>query len=470
VLEEQLKENALAQQRKSVMFGGFIVVALILLAGLVSSINHFSGNGKEPIKEPSHGLSQQEIEQARVQFKADLQRYEQDIEPLLLHSDLQGWDSDAVAGLVEGKNEALKIFGFGDYPKAVEQLAEVAGQSQLLVTNWKWAFSEAFSAATSHFEQGNMHHARLQMAQALMVKPSDVDALALKMRIDVFPQVAQLLAAAKVSRIENKLQHEADLLQQVLTLDPPRQQLAARIEFILDTLKDNRFTAKLQSGLQYVTQGDMAAAKNALKEARGIDAKRKELTLLSNKIAQARANSVQEMAVAEVEMLRITDDWSQVKQKSDHYLIQYKDNAELQQSSLLAGQLLALDAKVERYLSSPKRLADANIKARVIKWLQNNATIAENSGLLSEKMAQLQAQLDTLAIPVEVMINSDGRTNIIVVGKGHVGKKKQYTVQLTPGHYVFEGSRKGYHSKRVGVDIVPAIINQQVTVICDERI
>ena len=78
--------------------------------------------------------------------------------------------------------------------------------------------------------------------------------------------------------------------------------------------------------------------------------------------------------------------------------------------------------------------------------------------------------LETFAEPVPVLVKSDGKTNIVVVGTGRVGMTKEKSIELKAGTYVFEGSRKGYRNVRVTLTVDPFAENQEVTVVCNERI
>ena len=82
-------------------------------------------------------------------------------------------------------------------------------------------------------------------------------------------------------------------------------------------------------------------------------------------------------------------------------------------------------------------------------------------------MNELIATFNRL-IPVTVM--SDNMTDIRVRGIGNLGVILHKTIQLKPGNYFFEGTRKGFKSKLLRVLIPYDQNNYSVSIICDESI
>ena len=92
----------------------------------------------------------------------------------------------------------------------------------------------------------------------------------------------------------------------------------------------------------------------------------------------------------------------------------------------------------------------------------------------ARKLKKMHEELTRLTIAyqreVEVVIVSDNKTHIIVRGVGQVGKTTRRTIKLRPGKRLLEGSRAGYQSKLVSIEIAPDAKNLQVVLICDEKI
>jgi hypothetical protein len=72
--------------------------------------------------------------------------------------------------------------------------------------------------------------------------------------------------------------------------------------------------------------------------------------------------------------------------------------------------------------------------------------------------------------PILVTVISDNQTYVLVRSVGKVGVVFQKNIQLKPGNYTFEGTRKGFKSKLVQAFIPYDQDSFRVRVICDELI
>jgi hypothetical protein len=99
---------------------------------------------------------------------------------------------------------------------------------------------------------------------------------------------------------------------------------------------------------------------------------------------------------------------------------------------------------------------------------------AKYSSKYSSGLKKQIDQLDNLIatfnrlIPVKVM--SDNMTDVRIRGIGKLGVILHKTIQLKPGNYTFEGTRKGFKSKLLQVLIPYDQNNYSVSIICDESI
>lgn len=483
MLDRQLENARQAQQQQARRFG-LVALALVIIILLSIAIINWSssrsttltsGDG-EPARSPNETVSEaalasaQENEQAREQFKQALKQFEQQTSGHLANTAISNWSSERHAALIGAKNEVLNAFARGEYQTALQQLAQVDTQTRQLVTDWELAFATALDSAKHFFAQDDVKRAQLNLNQALKIKPSDQDALALNERLKVLPEIEHLLSKFDVAQVENNLQQQAKVLQQVLTLDPNRQSLKTRLGEIKEKLSDRAFTAKIDLGLRALAKGDLYGARSASDQAEKIYPKRVELSLLKDKITQAQHAIDLQNALASLQPLIVADNWPQVLSTARSHLAKFKDNPKLQQTLALAVQLLTLTKQLDAYLSRVDRLTDTNIRSQAKTFHDNNQQVAQNSLSLTLKMLALEAVLSDLSTPVDVQVRSDGKTHIIVIGEGQIGKTTGRSLALSPGHYVFEGSRKGYRSTRVTIEILPKTTNQEVVVICHERI
>ena len=92
------------------------------------------------------------------------------------------------------------------------------------------------------------------------------------------------------------------------------------------------------------------------------------------------------------------------------------------------------------------------------------------SGTSGERRVREALFLQVQAQTVPVLVKSDGRTYIRVLGVGNVGEVKEKTINLAPGTYQFEASCKGYRTEIITVEISPATTAPDVQLQCKTRI
>lgn len=470
--DDELKKTKQVSTVKYRQIGISLLVILVLLGVILIVIQWFSSmhETNETVGLDDNLLAVEESNQAREKFKSELIAFEKEITPFLNNSGLKAWAPERIKEISDLKTQALSHFANGLFLKAIQHLGLGTQRTQDLVAQWDTAFNQLLDKAREHFNQSDVKRAQLNVTRAIKLKPDDMTARDLSKRIEVLPEVEQLLEKVNIARVENNQQEEARLLKAIKKLDPQRRDEIKRLRIVEEALRELRFTSNIKSAISNIDNGNIKAAHGMLKQAASIYPDRSELTLVREKISKAVASANLETLLSKVDVLINDDNWQGVRDLIQTLPAQYSNHSKVQQALSLAENIISLDRKVDGYLASPRRLTDLNIKQQAVELINNNAMIAQKSFRLLNKLLKLENQLKILSKPVTVTVHSDGKTEIVVVGQGHVGKTKLRQIQLKPGVYVIEGSRKGYRSKRVNLLIDSEIINQEITIICNERI
>lgn len=115
--------------------------------------------------------------------------------------------------------------------------------------------------------------------------------------------------------------------------------------------------------------------------------------------------------------------------------------------------------------------------------LYKDATLREARAFLNEAQAfaaageKLKARIDALAkallmaeTPIEVKLLSDGKTDVLLLRNGMLGRFEEKSLSLKPGNYTATGSRIGYRDVRVEIRVRPGGDLQAIPVLCKEKI
>ena len=453
-----------------------IIIVLALLLGAWYLFSLFFINNTTPTQnsnaniEPTQSTAPLESDPVRQQFRDELTRYEREVESKIKEIRLSHWDGERHDELQRLKADAIEDFAKSDYLSAQEGL----GQARGLVSEAEAEYARRLAAlkieANEAFANDRAPAAEKAVGQALHLRPDDAEMLALQKRVSVLPEVLDLLRRAGVARNENRPEKEAAALQKVLALDPSRKGLQSRLAKLHGQLKQQRFSGAVRKAQAALDAGDLAAASNQIALAKTISPADKSLAPLQKRLRLAQKEKAFAAQISLGAQAKARDDW---RVAATHFQRARKlkpgDKAAVENHDL-AQRIVSVTQQLRQMSDREHRLGDKNVLASVAAYLQETESLVEISPGLKKIHAEVTRKAALYRIEVEVVVVSDNATYIVVRGEGQVGETSRRTIRLRPGKRVFEGTRPGYKSKLVTVDLVPGAPAVEVVVICDEKI
>lgn len=448
-----------------------LVLALVLL--LLNGLPASPAPGSNAVL-PAAPLSAAPAPVADTQARKELQQLLTDtnnqVNQLAADTHLAAWQSATVNTLVQNMQQAYRLYGQQLYSETGTLLQDIAQQSRTLQQNYTQAYETAYQTASTAFADNNLPAARLNNSKALAVNPLYAPALQLQQRLDVASQVQELWQQERVARLENNVSKQKAVLEQIRRLDPAEQQAAQRLTTLNQQAQQQSFAEVLAQAVAALDQADYATARQALARARSIDSNRPELASLQRRLDGAEKAGAAAQAEQQVQVFSEVDEWPTVKMVAENGLKLNADNPVLQQALQSANQIIQAGQRLESFLANPQRLTDANIRQRAKEAITAAQPLTAQSPRLAQQVGQLQSLLQVNAQPIAVLVKSDGRTFIRVLGVGNVGEVKEKTINLAPGTYQFEGSCEGYRTEIITVEISPAATAPAVQLQCKTRI
>jgi tetratricopeptide (TPR) repeat protein len=452
----------------------FLAVAIVAAGIIVLSLVKFLGPSvSEPVDTPAEvavPIMPAGGAESRSQFKQELNDFESVTEPKLAAANLPAWNPQAAQDIESFKNQALSAFAREDYAKALAALRQAKSLADATLNDWKEKYASAYSQALTFLNENAADKASLKIDEALMLKPSASEALTLKQRIDVLPEVIRLLGEADTARIENDLRKELRIKQEIVRLDPYRTELNEDILGLEKQLAETEFSSSIAEGFKAVENLDLSKANASLARARAIFPQRTETRILSERIAKASSTLSLAGAMTKGKAAIARDNWPLALTIFQQALKSHPDNGELINQVETAQKIVSLNKTLTDYLDRHSRLSSSNVASAAYKILQD----AEKAAPMSRSLAQKADELDRMLVqynqPVDLIIRSDNKTDISIRGVGNLGSISEKLVRLRPGKYTIEGRRTGYRSKLINVVIKIGESRSVVEVICDERI
>ena len=324
--------------------------------------------------------------------------------------------------------------------------------------------------ANEEFAVGDMEEAKKTAQEVMALNPTDAQMIALQKRIAVFPQVQELLAQARVARAENRPAKEAAALQKALALDRSHTAAQTRLAELHGQLKRQRFLDAVQNARAVLDAGDWDAAAKQIALAKTLFPTDKTLPPLEKQLRQAQLEKEFAAQINHGEQAKARDDWSAAVTHFQRARKLKPDDKTAVENHDLAQRIVGVEQQLRLLSDREHRLGDKNVLASASAYLQEAESLVEISPGLKKIHAELTRKVALYRAEVEVVVVSDNATYIVVRGEGQVGETARRTIRLRPGERVFEGTRSGYKSKLVTVDLVPGASAVEVVVICDEKI
>ncbi len=96
--------------------------------------------------------------------------------------------------------------------------------------------------------------------------------------------------------------------------------------------------------------------------------------------------------------------------------------------------------------------------------------VSDPGKVLATQITALSGHIKLARVPIQVELQSDKLTDIVVYKVGHLGKLKSTHLELYPGVYTVVGKRKGYRDVRKQITLLAGQDTTPVFVQCSEKI
>ena len=485
ILEQRLSE-AKAKQRDQLIKAVIGLITVSLLCAVVilfmsfdhinddeavivstSDINEIEQNVLSVDPTPSPSLPDEQLRQSYIDALSD---YENALKPELNKIDLEKWDQARSQHLVLLEDEALSKFSATDYVGAVSSIDELKQHAQAMITDSQHKFEQALSSAQSAYDADSFDDAKFQIANALMLDITSVEAEALSTKIDKLPEILTLVEEINTARVENKPEKELNLINELIKLDPEREAVVKRKQVLIDRINNTNFKSYIAQSYQAIKQGNAGKAKQKIIAAKNIFPNRQEVGDAVHALQELEKKQHLKRYQQKAQSAIAADDWVTAKKQLELALREQADDKAIQNTLIKATSIIALNNEFKQQLKNPYRLSNKRLASRMKDMTIQASALVDASPSLNKNTQKLSHLIDSMNQKISVEVVSDNETDILVRGVGVVGVTQLKTIQLTPGRYTFEGKRKGFKSKLIDVFIPYDQTSFRLSIRCDEPI
>jgi tetratricopeptide (TPR) repeat protein len=485
MLEKKLEEARVSRRNRFIVLAaGFIGIALLcgVIVFATGCCNNKPDNTEDIFNDTVASTESQIITESpsaeasvpdellRESFIDALNEYESVIEPELEKINFEEWDIPGYKRLATLKEDALSKFSLSDYEAALNQIETLTQLAQATIADSQEEFAQALSKAEESYQLDDFDNAKSNILKALMLDNTSGEATFLSDKIEVLGNILPLLEEASIAKVENDYQKELGIVEKIIELSPDRSGAIERKAQLVEKIRNDDFNRNISQSYKAIKQGDATLARKKLSAAKKIFPNRKEINNVASALQKFEKKQRFEKHILRSQEAIKADDWVTVKQQLQLALLEQDADKTVQDTITIADNIIGLSNSFDQQIANPYRLSNKNTIKKVEGEIDTAQKYFEYSPSLKNKTEQLSKLVTEMNKKVMVKVVSDNQTNILVRGVGVVGTTESKSIQLKPGHYTFEGKRKGYKSKLVDVLIPYDKASHHLTIICDEPI
>ena len=289
-------------------------------------------------------------------------------------------------------------------------------------------------------------------------------------RAENLPEVINIMSEARSKQLSQEYELSIKLYSQVLEIDPKWQDAKNELNLVIAIVEKNSFDNFLSNAYTSLGAGDFNEANNFFNQALLL---RPESEEVKNGILQAEQGAkFDAVRLFEARALAFEkrELWERVIEIYEEILTT-DPNLEFAKDGLQRSRLRDdLDKKINNLIDNPRLLFDDNVLDDSGYILLQALEIDQPGPRITEQQEKLENIIRLASTPINIVINSDNLTDIVLYRKGSLGKFDTKTIELRPGNYTIVGNRNGYRDVRLNFEILPGLENMNIAVECKEKI
>ena len=329
---------------------------------------------------------------------------------------------------------------------------------------------QALSLANAALELGDMFEAEKNFNLARYIDPMNSEASDGLARVKIVPKVIALTEKAKHLELNGEYTQAKNLFNEALALDANWQEARSGKSRINSTLADINFRQAMSTGIEHLSTNSYKAAQHSFEQALKIKPNNSDATdSLNQAIALSKTATIRNL-LAEAQELISAENWQAALEKYNETLA-IDANLEIAQSGQSeTEEMIELTTELAGFLNNPEKLTVEDEFTKATKLLQDLTKIAKSGPQMRRGIIELNRSLKLARTEIELLVVSDGKTEVIVYRQADLGTFESTKILLYPGKYTVRGKRKGYNDVLKNITLKPSMTNQRVTIICSEQI
>ncbi len=383
---------------------------------------------------------------------------------------INDWAGDSFGAIRETAAEADRLLDGHQNTKAAAKYQEATTALKSLQASRPALLTDALADGTRALAEGNGETAIKFFIRALALDPASDKARRGLDRAKNIDQIMALYAEAQAAQEKDELKAAEDILSRIRTLDREFQPAVSALVLVRAKLEEQAFNGAMAGFVQALTEKRSKAARAYLDRAEKLRPQSSMVRDGKKQLQQLAALQTLRRLQSQYGKAVTSENWAQARDICRQAL-QVDPRAAFAQAGLeKAKKRLALDTAMQAILDDPSRLQEKAVLVQARQTLAAARSVPDPGPQLSRRITKVDALLAVADKQVNVVLQSDNATEIVIYRVGKMGRFTRKTVHLRPGHYTVVGSRPGFRDVRREFEVRANDRQPQLTIRCTEVI
>lgn len=363
-----------------------------------------------------------------------------------------------------------KDFAAREYATAGEHFAAMEPLLDTLEKRAGDILKEQLSAGAKALAEGRSSQAKAAFELALKLDAKNSVAERGLKRATTLDEVLALVATAERLEKEGNVNGAAENFRKAIALDGEAPRAAEGLARVGARISGDAFASAMARGFDALSSARYGEARSAFDAANRIRPGAPEVAQALKQIEQEERTRTIAAKLEVARGLEKQERWAEALNEYRAILQLDSTVAFANEGANRAAPRAALNEQLELYLTQPERLFSAPVRIAARETLQNARAVAPAGPVLKRQIETLSEWVARADMPVQVALQSDNVTQVMIYRIGTLGAFDQRSLELAPGNYTVVGTRPGYRDVRREIHVTPGAVIEPVVIRCEDKI
>jgi tetratricopeptide (TPR) repeat protein len=357
-----------------------------------------------------------------------------------------------------------------DFERASESYHEALRTLQELSERAPVVLEEAIVAGTAALAEGRDEEAVRQFSLAQLIDSDSAAAADGLARATHWSEVAALLASGARHEEVEQFVEARESYAAALEIDPGSASAAEGLERVKARLLQLDYSQRMSRATRALAENDLDAALENVKAAQTARPGSADAKALRARIVSLRTTRSAALHLGRARAAEQAADWSRA---ADEYraVLALDPDATAATAGVARSELGArLAGRFGAWIGQPDLLLDRRERNEAGDLVAEARGFADPPARFADEIQRVEALLAAYSAPVNVVVESDGATEVAIQKLRTLGSFERLELELHPGNYVVVGVRRGYRDVRQTLTVRPGGVQPTVVVRCTKPI